>query len=201
MIEVEQKFILKDGDKKRLLERAEFLSEKVFTDIYYDKKDYSLTLRDKWLRERQGKWELKIPAGGGKNTDKTANQYKELETEEEIRENLNLPGLGALKNDLLETGYFVYCQCTTTRKKYKKDDFIIDLDDVEFPDFFYKIGEIELMVNDENEIAKAIERINKFVLSFGLKILPVRGKVIEYLKQKSPNHYRALVSAGQVKDY
>jgi len=36
MIEVEKKFILNEQDKERLTKNADFLNERVFTDIYYD---------------------------------------------------------------------------------------------------------------------------------------------------------------------
>ena len=201
MIEVEQKFILKNNDKERLLESAVFLGEKQFTDVYYDTKNYDLTLNDKWLRQRERKFELKIPAGGGKNTDKTINLYKELEIEKEIRENLKLQKRGTLKDDLFASEYFVFCECKTTRQKYKKEGFDIDLDFVEFDDFSYEIAEIELMSENEETVPVAAEQIFNFAKKHGLKISHTRGKVIEYLKQKSQKHYNALVSAGQVKDY
>ena len=43
MIEIEKKFILTDGHKEKLLEKAEFLGEKTFTDVYYDTPEYALT--------------------------------------------------------------------------------------------------------------------------------------------------------------
>ena len=199
MIEVEKKFILSNLDKERLIKNAQFLNERVFTDIYYDTEIFSLTSNDKWLRSREGRFELKLPLHEG--ADRLADQYDELEDEQKIREALNLPSNGNLADDLAKAGYSPFCTCKTTRRKYKKEPFIIDLDVVDFQDFTYNIGEIELMVNEKSEIESAIEKIMDFAISQNLTIAPVRGKIIEYLKRTKPNHYQALVQAGVVKDF
>jgi hypothetical protein len=54
------------------------------------------------------------------------------------------------------------------------------------------------MVNEESEMAGAGARITEFAQENGLDLLPVRGKVLEYLKRFSPAHYEALVQAGVV---
>ncbi len=70
MIEVEKKFILKEGDRKKLLEGAEFVKKQTVNDTYYDTEDYSLAKKDWWPRERNGNFELKVGVGAlGKNVD------------------------------------------------------------------------------------------------------------------------------------
>jgi len=199
MIEVEKKFILNEQDKERLTKDAQFLNERVFTDIYYDTEVFSLTANDKWLRSRGGRFELKLPLHEG--ADRLADQYDELEDEQKIREALNLLANGNLADNLAKAGYSPFCTCKTTRRKYKKEPFIIDLDIVDFQDFTYNIGEIELMVKEKSEIESAIDKIMDFAKSQNLTIAPVRGKVIEYLKRTKPNHYQALVRAKVVKDF
>ena len=199
MIEVEKKFILNEQDKERLIKNAQFLNERAFTDIYYDTEIFSLTANDKWLRSRDGRFELKLPLHKGAN--RLADQYDELEDEQKIRGALNLPSSGNFANDLAKVGYSPFCTCKTTRRKYKKEPFIIDLDTVDFQDFIYSIGEIELMVNDKSEVESAIEKIMDFAKSQNLTIAPVRGKVIEYLKRTKANHYQALIRASVVKDF
>lgn len=199
MIEVEKKFILNESDKNRLVSGAQFLNERVFTDIYYDTKTFVLTSQDKWLRSREAKFELKSPLHA--NAERLADQYSELADELKIKKALNLENSENLADALAKNGYVPFCICKTTRKKYKKGDFIIDLDVVDFQDFTYSIGEIELMVNDESEIENAIHKIVVFAKNNELKIAPVRGKVIEYLKRVKPNHYQALVKAGVVKNF
>lgn len=199
MIEVEKKFILNEHDKERLTKDAQFLNELVFTDIYYDTEIFSLTSKDKWLRSREGRFELKLPLHDG--AERLADQYDELEDEQKIREALNLPSNGDLADNLAKAGYSPFCTCKTTRRKYKKESFIIDLDVVDLQDFIYNIGEIELMVKDKSEAESAIKKIMGFAREQNLTIAPVRGKVIEYLKRAKQNHYEALVKAGVVKDF
>jgi len=199
MIEVEKKFILSHLDKERLVDGAEFVSRRVFTDIYYDTNSFSLTLNDRWLRSREGRFELKIPLHQG--AKRLADQYDELEDEQMIRNALNLALAGSMASDLEKAGYSLFCVCRTTREKYKRGPFTIDLDVVDFQDFSYNIGEIELMVNHKLEVEEAIEKIMTFAKEQNLTIAPVRGKVIEYLKLKKPNHYQALVLAGVIKDF
>ncbi|OGZ39409.1 MAG: hypothetical protein A3B04_03605 [Candidatus Portnoybacteria bacterium RIFCSPLOWO2_02_FULL_39_11] len=199
MIEVEKKFILNKQDKERLTKRAEFLNERVFADIYYDTNNFSLTSKDKWLRSREARFELKLPLHKG--AERSADQYDELEDEQKIREALNLPLNGSFADDLTKAGYVPFCICKTTRRKYKKGLFIIDLDIVDFQDFTYNIGEIELMVNEKSEIESAVEKIIDFAKMQNLTIAPVRGKVIEYLRRARPSHYQVLVQSGVVKDF
>ncbi|MFA5945816.1 MAG: CYTH domain-containing protein [Patescibacteria group bacterium] len=194
MIEVEKKFLLSESDEARLLEGAEFLSEKSFTDIYYDRADYALSVQDKWLRARDGKFELKVAISS--STERLVDQYDELEDEAKIREALHLDVVGSFIEDIARAGYSPFCTCKTTRRKYSKDGFIIDLDSVDFGDFTYKIGEIELMVDEKSQIDGAIEKIFAFAKEHGLAIAPVRGKVREYLERKRPEHYQALITAG-----
>lgn len=198
MIEVEKKFKLNDEEKQRLIQGAEFLNEKAFVDIYYDTADFSLTSKDKWLRSRDDKFELKISLRQA--VGRVADQYDELENEGQIKQALNLPINENLTEGLARKGYLPFCRCKTTRRKYKKDIFIIDIDAVDFSDFSYNIAEIELMINDRSETENAITKIIDFAKRQNLAIVPVRGKVIEYLKTSRPNHYRALVQSGVVED-
>lgn len=199
MIEVEKKFILTEKEKARLVEGAEFLNEEIFTDIYYDTNDFSLTSNDRWLRSRDGKFELKIPLHQG--ADRLVDQYSELRDDQKIREALNIFSKESLFDDLTQRGYRSFCVCKTTRKKYKKGLFIIDLDIADFNCFTYTIGEIELTVNKKSEIKSAVDKILSFAGEHELAIAPVRGKVIEYLKRMRVDHYRSLIQAGVVKDY
>ncbi len=194
MIEVEKKFTLSDDDKTRVIQDAEFLGEESFTDTYYDTSDFNLTANDKWLRLRGDKFELKLPMNDSKGAShKKLDQYEDLDTDEAILRALGLSPDGSLKQILEVNGYEPFSTFTTTRKKYKKGDFVIDLDEM---DFGYSIGEIELMVSDQSEVPEALERILAFAQKYGLSIAPVRGKVIEYIKRNNPIHYKTLEEAG-----
>lgn len=199
MIEVEKKFVSNNATTARLLEGATFSREHVMTDTYYDTADYALTCKDRWLRRRNGAFELKIPL----HTDglqRKADQYDELEDDAEIQRALGIQDTRPLLGALTAHGYAAFCTCVTTRRRYTKDGFAIDIDTVDFGDFTHHIGEIELMVTNKSEITPAIERILTFANQYQLQLSPVRGKVIEYLLRKSPEHYAALVASGVIHD-
>lgn len=196
MIEVEKKFILSDEEKSRLLEGADFIGEKVFTDIYYDTKDFTLTSADKWLRARENKFEFKVAMHAG--AKKSLTQYDEIEDESRIGQVLGLSANKKLPEQLLENGYLPFCVCKTTRRKYKKENFTIDIDVADFGSFLYNIAEIELMVNDNSEMDEAAEKITNFAKSQELRVGPARGKIVEFLKRERPNHFEALIKSGVV---
>ncbi|KKW32126.1 MAG: Thiamine-triphosphatase, partial [Candidatus Uhrbacteria bacterium GW2011_GWA2_53_10] len=165
MIEIERKFAVTEEGKRRLTEGAEFVSEKTMTDTYYDTVDFQLTTKDRWLRLRDGKWELKEPLHALGFSKRAADQYRELITEGEIRTALRLPAGQDIEADLAKTGYEPFATIKTVRRKYKKEGFVIDLDVM---DFGYEIGEIELMVASEQEMDAAVARILEFGKENGL---------------------------------
>ncbi len=193
MIEIEKKFIVTEEQTKRLISGAEFLGEKILRNVYYDDVNYSLTSHDLWLRKRNGKFELKIPAQT--MHDKTfISQYSELETEEEIRNAFPLPFTGkTLDEDLKEKGFFPFVDYVNTRKKYKKDEFSLDFDDADFSDFHYRMLEIELLVENCEDTKKAVEKILDFAQSHDLSLQKIRGKILEFLRRKRKEHYETLV--------
>lgn len=194
MIEVEKKFLVEENDIPKLLVEADFLNEKKFTDTYWDTLNYSLTTTDFWLRSRDGRFELKVPMlGGGK---RVIDQYEELESDEQISDKLNLPR-GILEEELRKNDYKPFATITTLRKKYKKDGFIIDVDEL---DFGYNIVEVELMVDEKIEIDTAVQKILSFAHRYNLSVNQVRGKIVEYIRRSSSKHYKALVDAGVARE-
>lgn len=194
MIEVEKKFqVESDAVKERLLEGAAFVGESTITDSYYDKDNYQLTSKDKWLRLRNGKWELKISMSTTPQSRRQAEQYDEIVNEKEIRKALQLPVAGTLAQDIETAGYRPFLTVVTTRRKYTSGLFTIDLDEM---DFGYSVGEIELMVEKQEDAPAAVQKIIDFTTSRGIKIFHTRGKIIEYLYRFRPEHYQALVNAG-----
>lgn len=196
MIEVEQKFILTERDKSRLLEGATFVAEYILDDYYYDTSEYTLANQDRWLRKRNGSWELKVALDQhGLSVD----QYREITDEQEIRKYLGLPVDGEFEPLLKNHGFTIFCQAKSTRQKYRKDPYTIDLDLVEFPNSTYEIGEIELMVEDESHIEEAVKTLTQFATEHGLVVAPTRGKVSEYLRRYLPDLYTALLKKGIIK--
>ena len=200
MIEIEKKFILTDAQRKKMLENAEFLGEKTFTDVYYDTPEYTLTKNDIWLRTRNGKFELKLPLQ--KNGYGLTNQYHEIEGEEKIRQIFGIVPRGSFLEDIQSFGYASFGKFKTTRREYKKEKFTIDLDEVDYGDFKYSVAEIELLIENEKEIKKANNEILAFADLMGLSSPAggknLRGKMSKYLFRHKPKHYKALVDAGVV---
>lgn len=197
MIEIEKKFSIKDGDFERLTKDAEFVSEKTNNDTYYDKTDYALTRKNIWLRNRNGKWELKSRLH--EDADPGVDQYEEIEDEDKIRDFLKLEKNGSFAEVLKTNGYLPFCSYKTTRKKYKKNSFTLDFDFVDFGDFSYEVLEIELMVRDKSEIAKATKRILDFAKENGLGTKKAWSKPKTYLRRYDPKHFQVLVNAGVMK--
>src|SRR3989344_490822 len=189
MIEVEKKFVFDEGSAKRITEGAEFLGEETFTDTYYDTADCTLIKNNIWFRSRDDKFELKVFIEGA--TDRSIDRQEEIEDEMKIREKLDLPLQGTMTEILKNADYSAFCICTTVRKKYRKEGFTIVFDSAEFDDGFSpKIGQVELMMNNESEMKDASDKIAMFALAHNL-VSPERGKIREYLKEKRPTYYQA----------
>ena len=201
MIEIERKFKLNEAEKESLLAGAIFVGEKTFTDVYYDTEDFTLSKNNIWLRKRDDEFQLKLPILQKEKVQTT--QFQEIEGEDKIREIFAIPSIVDFETDIKVFGYEIFCQLETTRRKYQKENFEIDLDQTvsNFPseqDFFYRMVEIELMVSSNAEILNADKKIMAFAKKNQLKIGNIRGKVAEYLFRKKPKHYEALIKAGVV---
>lgn len=195
MIEVERKFHLSENQKQGLLKGAVFLGEKEMTDIYYDRLNWALSMRDMWLRQRNGSFQLKVPlaSAGSDGVDR----YNETEDEAEIRSLISLPPGEGLAKDLGMGGFMPFCILKTKRKKYRKGGFVIDLDEAIGEDFSYAIAEVELMVDLEEQTDGAAASIDAFAREHALQLDDkIERKVLSYLKSQRPEHYRALVEAG-----
>lgn len=193
MFEVEKKFILTEEQKKKLLLGAEFLSEQVFFDTYFDNEKFSLGLSDMWLRKRDEDFNLKIPMR--EKREETINKYHEVDGELAIREIFAIPVVKSFEEDLESFGHQPFCKFKTTRRKYAKAGFVIDLDLADFGDWQYQVAEIELLVKEKADMEKAAEKIFAFARSYDLGILHVNGKLVEFLKRKMPERYAELKKA------
>jgi predicted adenylyl cyclase CyaB len=195
MIEVERNFDLNSGDKEKLTEGATPLSKKEFEDIYYDNPEFDLTKKDYWLRERSGKWELKVPLNKETIEKRETDQYKEIDIEDEISKTLGLSG-GNLRDILKLDGYEPFAKIVTKRESYQKGDFHLDFDVM---DFGYVTFEAELMVETEADIPSAEKQILEFARQHGIPEHKGRGKVTVFLERFSPIHHKELVKAGVIK--
>ncbi len=181
MIEVEKKFQPTDGELSKMLEGAEFVSDKEHTDIYYDMPDFRFFKKETKLRKRNDYFELKITL---------PDSVGEEETEDErlILEKMGFDGSADLQK-VVDEQMIALLQIKTKRKKYKKDGFIIDIDET---DFGYNMVEIELLVAKEDEVKVAKEKIMNFAQSYGFQYVKILGKVRRYLKDNKPEIYQEL---------
>lgn len=198
MIEVERKFVIEAVATARLLDQAE---EDVYTTIlideYYDDEKLSLTTSDRWLRRRSkdgkaGTIELKKAIEGQRNgTD----IYAELEGCEAIARELSLPITTDSKKALENVGLHMFACIQTKRVSvivhYKERKVRVDLDEM---DFGYTVGEIEILVETADEVVAAESIILDFAAANDLSITAVRGKVLEYIHRKRPEHYKLLLA-------
>jgi adenylate cyclase class IV len=191
MVEVEKKFSLDEAATSRLLDTATLVSTQTFTDIYYDTVGHDLARKDWWLRRRDDRFELKVPLHDpfGKHS---VLRYQEYDQPETIAQQLGLV-LGSNFDDLLEDNdYQAFATIVTTRKRYGRDGFTIDIDTTNFG---YSVCEIELMV-PEGQQQLAEERILGLATSCGLPMGLVRGKLSEYVCRNYPQLHAELAQMG-----
>jgi len=200
MIEVEKKFLLTPEQEEKLIANAEFIKKQELLNSFYDDPKYSLTKKDWWLRDRNGRFELKIPIAA--NRTGLTDQYEELENEEDIKKALDFLSDSDLRKELAIRDFSPFYSCLTIRRKYRKNGFAIDLDLTYFdPETTYEIAEIELLVNDKSEVDAAAAKIKEFAADHNIPYGPVRGKIIEYLKRYRLEHYETLVDAGIIRNF
>ena len=193
MIEVEIKCKPTTEQRAALLEGAAFLGEEQLTDVYYDSAQYELSVKDHWLRTRNDKFVLKIPAAACKLLEIQANTPKhEIEDEQEIRKVLKLSEQGSLQQALSVAGYNPLYTLTKTRKKYSKNCFIIDMDHITFGSLAFDLCEIETLIEKAEDVSCATQKLIEFAESHGIILEPVLGGLISLIKLINPIHFEML---------
>jgi predicted adenylyl cyclase CyaB len=196
MIEVEIKCKPTQAQMAALLKGATFVSEEHLTDVYYDSPIYELSIKDFWLRTRNGKFVLKIPAAACSFLATQANTPKhELEEEQEIRKALNLSPKDTLKETIMLAGYKPLYTLSKTRKKYSKNGFIIDIDHATFEALTFDLCEIETIVEKPEEIKQATQNLIAFAKDHGITIEPILGNLIALIRIINPTHFELLEKA------
>ena len=177
MIEVEIKFQPTEKQKELLLAGADFLYEKIIHDIYYDFPDYRLFKGQIRFRNRNNFFELKIIKGKDASL--------ELEDEKDIKEYFGTDNL----REYIEKNLLVVVDYSTKRKRYKKEEFTIDLDEMNFG---YRLCEIELLVEKEEDMQEARKKILNFTKKYNLEIKKLPAKRSEYLRLFKPEIYKQI---------
>lgn len=178
MIEVEKKFQPTEEQLAEMLDGAEFSGEIVNHDVYYDYQDYRLFKRGIRLRDRNGRFELKIGRSAGVS--------EEIENNEDIKKYFDADG--SLK-EFVDKNFIPIIDYETRRKKYKKDGFVIDVDNLSFG---YSTCEIELLVEKEEEIQEAEDKITNFAGEYNFEFKNLPGKRVEYLRLIKPEVYKEI---------
>lgn len=177
-IEVERKYQPTEEQLKSLLEGSDFIGRKDNHDIYYDYPDFRLLKKSIKLRKRNGSFELKIKNISG--------SHIEIEDKNKIEEYFNLDE--DLEN-FAENNFKIVGEFKTTRDKYKKDGFFIDIDKL---DFEYEMCEIEVMIESEGKTKEANKRIKEFARGYNLEEKKILGKLAEYLRLFKPEVYNEI---------
>ena len=180
MIEIEKKFAASEEDIKRITEGAEFIKESVNRDTYYDREGFPLVKNNMYLRERNGSFELKVFAA---EKGSSVSKYLELEEEKDIKTKLGIPDDKTIHEYLKENEYVPFGSWDTTRKRFKKEGFTVDVDSV---DFGHNVLEIELLVEEGGDTNEAADRILDFAKRSGLGEGSTEGKVLEFIKRTNP---------------
>ncbi len=204
-IEVECKFRFNEDTERRIRKAGSSLGSKEFTDVYWDTNGFALTTRDMWLRERNTKWELKLPLSFD-GQEQTVDVYDELHGLEKIQ--AHLAQLSCLENakdgrsPMSRFGLKPFAEITTIRTSYllpfEDIEVRVDLDRAGG----YLIGECELILakEDATNIIRASELLREFCAKFALDTTPpIRGKVLEFIHVNSQNHYKMLEECGLIR--
>ena len=111
---------------------------------------------------------------------------------------MSLPGDKPLTQTLSDAGINPFVTIITKRQSYKKGEFHLDFDEM---DFGFSTFEAELMIENESDSKTASDRIMEFAKQHGLNGSAGAGKVIEYLKRNNRKHYDALLKAEVIREH
>ncbi|KAG9283243.1 thiamine-triphosphatase [Astyanax mexicanus] len=221
-VEVERKFVCESDIQDKLKNiGAVCIGQSEFKDRYYDSPDYTLTLRDFWLRKREESWELKCPAFSRTDVEKIdealCTKYREVTDLKKIQAVVKTVCSGAVegsldvseqkmtdnynKNETWLKDLMLVCfaEYTTQRCSYVFEEdggdgkVRVDLDQA---DFGYCVGEIEVLVSEGGDMQSAQHRIQKMAEKLGLGgEKRIQGKMDVYLQRYCPDHYAKLIKA------
>ncbi len=203
-IEVELRYQPAEEQLKLLLDDSEKLYDEDSHDVYFDFPDFRLlrkgirlryrTVRKKYKEEEKpreaiGFFELKVGLGNKADLEikdrKKIKEYlgKEMEGIKEFFDTgKDLEEIVMKK----ENKFISIVDFKTHRKEYKKEEFIIDVDEVDYGlgEDKYNMCEIESMINDENQIKDTKNKIKEFAKKYNFntekRVVP---KGWEYLRR------------------
>lgn len=185
MIEVEKKFQPTEEQLQKLLQGALFIKEKIIHDVYFDFSDFRIMRVGDRLRKRDDGFERKVFI----STETGMRVAHEYTDDESILKNLQINESYTSVADLVQKEMHPVCDFVNTRKEYKKDEFIVDVDSMNFG---MDVVEIELQVESEDQIHEAEQKILQLAQSFGMEVKDLPGKTILYLRKMKPEIYQQI---------
>lgn len=180
LLELERKFWYDfDIEKKLVEENARKINQNLIVDEYFDNLDTNfLLLNDFLLRNRRietsaNKWQLKYPSRTPGLSSNIEN-YFETENVKQMSDLIKSLSDRNFKIDNQDINSLInvfdlkcYAKITSNRKTYLLDNVRIDLDET---DFNYKLGEIEMILDDDSnhlDIEKSIQKISNITDKLG----------------------------------
>lgn len=162
-------------------------SKRQFQDQYFDTPEFDLTLKDIWLRKREGCWELKCPTRVDGTEEMSGVQPKAAALCTRYKEVTNLPEIqqrvkevikefckdsesSSLQEDeeswVSKINLVCFAEFTTVRQSFtlEEEGVQIDLDQA---DFGYSVGEIEVLVPEGGDVQPALEKIERTAQKLG----------------------------------
>ncbi|CAE7471986.1 THTPA [Symbiodinium sp. CCMP2592] len=195
LVEVERKFLAPSGLAEKVAGLGgRCLGVKEFTDRYWDDGRWRLCSQDLWLRQRDGAWELKVPAtktrrrSGGETSE-----FLELTDVTAIQDTLREMGL-LEEGCSLESALRPFATIGTKRQSFELGAVRVDADEA---DFGHSVMEIEVMAQRDG-VEKAREEIEDAAKKLGAEPLPEKtgGKVETYIRRFCPELLERLVEVG-----
>jgi len=196
-IEVEKKVKLETHHLTEIESKGTFIQETLFEDIYYDTEECSLTVKNIWLRERENKFELKV---GIKGSNGFSDRYEEIRDEKAICRELGLTISDSLGAALSKARIVPFACFVTRRKRYRLEDFTVDIDVADFGDLTYNVAEFELIVPNVNLMQDAEDKIKTILKNMQIDCsATIPAKLTYYLYHRRPHHYNKLVENQVIK--
>lgn len=156
------------------------VSQQQFRDKYFDSPKFALTLRDMWLRQRQGCWELKCPTANTAQTNvalELCTRYREITDLSEIQTRVKEVVQGCEEGERSPSPQdeeswqkkcrlLCFAEFATTRQSFvlEEEGVRVDLDQA---DFGYSVGEIEVLVPEGGDVNSALEKIERTAQKLG----------------------------------
>jgi adenylate cyclase class IV len=196
MIEIEKNFELTEGSLDLIKKHFTYLGEVTNQDAYYDKAELKYFLKDIWLRERNGSFELKARVGD--TSISNFQKYSETNDEKEIIRTLGLDETLSLRENLKQEKILPIFSFKTSRQKFRKNEINLEVDYVIYDDYELGMVGVEVLIENEDETESALASIQQVVEEFQLQSPVFKDKVKSYFKLKKPAYYQALAEAKAI---